>query len=292
MKKSLCIVLSVATLLVTFAACSKKKEEAPTTTTTEVPFEYSIVVEKTQIVTDAEGNTHVETVTDANGNAVTEVVTPTLPSVQHSDPLDNGTKIEDTNLVDEVVKPIFEGQKYTMVCATVAEGKSIPMTIVVDGDNMAIYTSMKEVIAASGEDVDQSMAGLIGDEIRIVIKDGKSYTLMELFKQKVYMEEDSLGLETEGLTKPTDDKMTYVQTTSVKHNGKTYTCEEYKTDDGIVKKFYFDNRKLVRIETSEDDITSVIEITSLYTSVDQKFFSLSGYKKFDESMLGALAGEQ
>lgn len=290
MKKSLCIVLSVATLLLTFAACSKKAKEAPTTTTTEAPFEYSIVVDKTQVVTDAEGNTHVETVTDANGNAVTEVVQQTLPSVQNPEPLENGTKVENTSLVDEIVKPIFEGQKYTMVCATVAEGKTVPMTIVVDGNNLAIYTSLKEVLAASGNDSDQDISAFMGDEIRIVIKDGKSYTLMELLKQKVYMEEDTLGIETDSLTKPTSEEMTYVQTTSVKNGNKTYTCEEYKTADGTVKKFYFENRKLVRMETTSEGVTSVIEISALYTTVDQKFFSISGYKKFDESMLGSLAG--
>ena len=290
MKKSLCIVLSVATILLAFAACSKKKEEAPTTTTTEAPFEYSIVVEKTQLVTDAEGNTHVETVTDASGNAVTEVVSPTLPSVQNPDPLENGTKVEETHLVDEIVKPIFEGQKYTMVCASVAEGKSVPLTIVVDGTNLAIYTSVKEVLAASGESSDQDMSAVMGDEIRIVIKDGKSYTLMEILKQKIYMEGDSLGLETDDFTKPTGEEMTYVQTTSVKNGSKTYICEEYKTEDGTVKKFYFENRKLARIETITKDTTSILEIISLYTSVDQKFFSIAGYKQFDESMLGALAG--
>lgn len=291
MKKSLCIVLSVATLLLTFAACSKKAKEAPTTTTTEAPFEFSVIVDKTQVVTDAEGNTHVETVTDANGNAVTEVVNQTLPSVQNPDPLENGTKVEETHLFDEIVKPIFEGKKYTMVCANVVEGKSVPMTIVVDGNNIAIYASMKEVLAASGNDSDQDMSAFMGDEFRIVIKDGKTYTLMELFKQKFYMDGDALGLEMDDLTtKPTDEEMTYVQTTSVKNGSKTYICEEYKTSDGTVKKFYFENRKLVRTETTADGVTSVTEITALYTSVDQKFFSISGYKKFDESMFDSMAG--
>lgn len=307
MKKGLCIILSAMMLLASFAACNKNAEDksgvtTTTTTTTEGEFNNTIVVDKTQAVTDANGNavtdangnTVTEKVTDANGNVVTETIKPTLPSVTNPDALPEGTKTENTNLVDEIVRPVFTGKKFTMVCATVVEGSSIPMTIVVDGDNMAIYTSMKEVMNASGMEMSKEeaamMGQMMGDEIRIVVKDGKSYTLMELFGKKVYMEEDALGMDTSGLTDPVADEMTYVKTTTVKDGGKTYTCEEYKSKDGSVKKFYFLGKQLVRMETAEEGMTTVIEVTSLSTNVDKSYFSTKGYSKFDESSLGSLMG--
>lgn len=308
MKKGLCIILSVMMLLVSFAACNKNAENkndlttTTTTTTAEQDFNNSIIVDKTQavtdangnVVTDAQGNAVTEKVTDAKGNVVTETIKPTLPSVVNPDPFDGGTKTENTNLVNEVVKPIFTGKKYTMVCATVVEGSSVPMTIVVDGNNMAIYTSMAEIMEASGTEMSKEEAAMMkqmmGDEIRVVVKDGKSYSLIELFGKKVYMEEDALGMDTSGFTDPIAEDMTYVKTTTVNKGGKTYTCEEYKAKDGSVKKFYFLGKQLARMETTLDGETMVIEVSSLSTNVNSSYFSLKGYSKFDESALGSMMG--
>lgn len=308
MKKSLCIILSVMMLLVSLAACNKNAENksdvtTTTTTTTEAAFNNSIIVDKTQAVTDAQGNavtdaqgnTVTEKVTDANGNVVTETIKPTLPSVTNPDPFANGSAAANTSLVNDVLKPIFNGKKFTMVCATVVDGSSIPMTVVVDGNNMAIFTSMKEVMNASGMEMSKEEAAMMkqmmGDEIRVVVKDGKSYSLMELFGKKVYMEENALGMDTSGFTDIVATDMTYVKTTTVKNGDKTYTCEEYKSKDGVIRKYYFLGNQLVRMETIEGKApATVIEVTSLSTNVNKSYFSTAGYTKFDESSLGSMMG--
>lgn len=307
MKKSLCIVLSIMMLLVSLVACNKNAESkadvtTTTTTTTEAAFNNSIIVDKTQAVTDAngnavtdaQGNAVTEKVTDAKGNVVTETIKPTLPSVANPDPFANGSAAANTSLVKDVLTPIFNGKKFTMVCATVVDGSSIPMTVVVDGDNMAIFTSMKEVMNASGMEMSKEEAAMMnqmmGDEIRVVVKDGKSYSLMELFGKKVYMEENALGMDTSGFTDIVAEEMTYVKTTTVKNGNKTYTCEEYKAKDGTIRKYYFLGKQLARMETVSDDLTTVIEVTSLSTNVNKSYFSTAGYTKFDESSLGSMMG--
>ena len=82
------------------------------------------------------------------------------------------------------------------------------------------------------------------------------------------------------------ENQTFVGSSKVKDGTKTLTCEEYKTDDGAVIKYYFDGKTWVRLEMQSGDQITVLEITSFKGSVDSSLFSLSGYKKQDLSSLG------
>ncbi len=296
MKKGLCIILSIMMILVSFAACGDKEESKKVQAVTQV-----VTDANGEAVTDKDGNVVTEKVTDKDGKFVTEVVgSETKPSSTNptssssssdsgsvnSKPLDEGTKTEDTHLVDTVLKPVFKTKKFTMKVRVTSEGVSMPMTMTVDGENAAFLVSMKDM---KGMDEMDEMAAYLGDDVKLIVKDGKSYTAMEMLGQKIYMETDGadLGMDMDGFMDPTgDSSLKYVKTTTVKDGNKTYTCEEYKSDDGSVTKYYFEGNKWARLEMIENGTSSVMEITEFKNTVDTKIFDLKGYTKFDTSSFG------
>ncbi len=291
------VVIVIAITVITIVLFSNKDKNQGETTTTAT----STVTQTKK--TNPVNNNPTKTIPSGTDETVPSVSEPTssespsLPpadftSTTDSEPFGNGSESANTNLVNDVLKPIFKKKKFTIVGTTVVKGNSVPMTVVVDGDNVAIVTSTKDIMNASGMAMSKEEAAMMqqvmGDEIRVVVKDGKTYSLMELFGKKVYMEENALGMNTSGFTDPIVEDMTYVKTTTVKNGGKTYTCEEYKTTGGTIKKFYFLGKQLARMETISNGATTVIEVTSLSTNVNSSYFSIAGYTKFDENELGSM----
>ena len=77
------------------------------------------------------------------------------------------------------------------------------------------------------------------------------------------------------------DNDTFVKTTTVKEGSKTYTCEEYKSTDGTVAKYYFEGKKWVRQEVIDGSTIAISKIHELKDSVDRSLFDLTGYEKLD-----------
>ena len=77
--------------------------------------------------------------------------------------------------------------------------------------------------------------------------------------------------------------MTYVKSTKVKDGKTTYTCEEYKTPDGKINKYYFNEKnEWKRWEVIDDKEITVFVIDSLSTSVDKSMFKIpKTFKKVD-----------
>lgn len=288
MKKSLCIILSMMLLLFTFAACGDKKDEN---------FEY-VTDANGEVVTNADGVKQTQPVTtDTNGTDASTAgsskvdgttnptsgsngVTPVAPDLENFNPnaskedlLDEGTKVQKTTLRDDIIAKTIKDKKFTMTMTVLGQGTEIPTTVTMDGDKFAAKLNLN------------------GMDSKVISKDGKTYVAFNYSGMKMYMETESESIGMEDIMTPqagADQK--YVKTTTVKDGDKKLTCEEYKTDDGIVTKFYFEGKKWVRQETIDGDTISICEIKDFKNTVDNSVFDLTGYTKLDEKALAAMGG--
>ncbi len=288
MKKALCIILSMMILLVTFAACGDKEDEN---------FEY-VTNANGEVVTNEDGVKQTQPVTtDANGTDASTAgsskvdgttkptsgsngTIPTVPDLENFNPnaskedlLDEGTKVQKTTLRDDIIAKTIKDKKFTMTMTVLGQGTEIPTTVTMDGDKFGATLNLN------------------GIDSKVINKDGKTYVAFNFSGMKMYLETESESIGMEDIMTPqAGDDQKYVKTTTVKDNGKTYTCEEYKTDDGIVTKFYFEGKKWVRQETIDGDTISICEIKDFKNTVDNSVFDLKGYTKLDEKALAAMGG--
>lgn len=187
-----------------------------------------------------------------------------LGTSTEDDLLGDGSKTEKTNLKATVVDPIIKGGKYTLKTTVVAQDAKMPMTWCFNGEEFAVSLSYQTIGA------------------RVFTEKGKTYLLIPMFA--MYMEVES---ETsEDIQKPNSDltgKLTYVKSTKVKDGKTTYTCEEYKTSDGKINKYYFNEKnEWKRWEVIDDKEITVFVIDSLSTSVDKSMFKIpKTFKKVD-----------
>lgn len=285
MKKGLCIVLSALMILVSFAACGDNNDIPQVTTSV-----------------DEQGNTYInvtnpsgQAVTDTAGNAVTEVSTqatkPSLPTgdipagfeeilddngefnpnAKPEDLLPEGDKIKKTTLRDDIIGKTIKTKKFTMTMVVLGQDAEIPTTVTMDGDNFGAALSLS------------------GMDAKILAMDGKTYMAFTYMTAKLYMETADDSYDMSGILNPTgDEEVEYVKTTTVEENGKTYTCEEYKSETGIVTKYYFLGNQWVRQEVIDGDQVSISEIRDFKNTADKSIFDLTGYKKLDEKTLGSL----
>lgn len=285
MKKGLCIVLSALMILVSFAACGDNNDIPQVTTSV-----------------DEQGSTYInvtnpsgQAVTDTAGNAVTEVSTqatkPSLPTgdipagfeeilddngefnpnAKPEDLLPEGDKIKKTTLRDDIIGKTIKTKKFTMTMVVLGQDAEIPTTVTMDGDNFGAALSLS------------------GMDAKILAMDGKTYMAFTYMTAKLYMETADDSYDMSGILNPTgDEEVEYVKTTTVEENGKTYTCEEYKSETGIVTKYYFLGNQWVRQEVIDGDQVSISEIRDFKNTADKSIFDLTGYKKLDEKTLGSL----
>lgn len=169
-----------------------------------------------------------------------------------------------TTLRDEVIGKVVNDKKFTLSLTVIGEGEKIPTTITMDGDNFATAMSLD------------------GINTRVITKGRKTYIAFDYLGTKMYMEADGDEMGVGDLMNAGSNNDTYVKTTTVKEGSKTYTCEEYRSADGVVTKYYFEGKKWVRQEVIEGDTVSICEIHELRDSVDKSLFDLTGYTKLEE----------
>lgn len=282
MKKSLCIVLSVLMILVSFAACGGNNDIPQVTTSV-----------------DEQGSTYInvtnpsgQAVTDTSGNAVTEVSTQTTkpstpsgdipagfenildengefnPNAKPEDLLPEGDKIKKTTLRDDIIGDTIKTKKFTMTMVVLGQDAEIPTKVTMDGDKIGAALSLD------------------GMDAKILAMDGKTYLAFTYMTAKLYMETDEETYDMSGILNPTgDEDVEYIKTTTVEENGKTYTCEEYKSESGIITKYYFLDKQWVRQEVIDGDVVSISEIRDFKGTADKSVFDLTGYKKLDAATI-------
>lgn len=171
---------------------------------------------------------------------------------------DGELEVEDetlsTSYKKDTVDPILESGEFTIKTAIVQDGKTIPSTIMIKGDDMST-----DIVAE-------------GIKCRMLILDRHCYMIFPTMR--VYAEMSGVTVP---ITFAGDGTDKYVNSEYITLNGKTYVCETYKSSDGSVRKYYFLDGKWKAMETTVDGTTTTYRIDGLEKGVTEANFSLNGY---------------
>ena len=283
MKKSLCIVLSALMIAVSFAACGKKiVNENTTTKVDENGAAYIEVTDKdgktvTSVLSDKEKSEVEKQAEKSNAKTTTMAASEAMSKIEQEmsgltdfseddlksnekDLVDKGTEIKKTTLRDDVIIKALESGKFTLnMTLKAASNADTPVVLVSNGDKIAADMTMN------------------GSKVRMIIDNDGVYVVLPTAKMYVKMSSDEIGNMDE-LKNIASSDGTYVGSTKVKINGEDHTCEEYKSSDGTVIKYYFNSKKeWKRMEVITEDEVAIYEISSFSNKADESMFSLNGY---------------
>lgn len=283
MKKSLCIVLSALMIAVSFAACGKKiVNENTTTKVDENGAAYIEVTDKdgktvTSVLSDKEKSEVEKQAEKSNAKTTTIAASEAMSKIEQEmsgltdfseddlksnekDLVDKGTEIKKTTLRDDVIIKALESGKFTLnMTLKAASNADTPVVLVSNGDKIAADMTMN------------------GSKVRMIIDNDGVYVVLPTAKMYVKMSSDEIGNMDE-LKNIASSDGTYVGSTKVKINVEDHTCEEYKSSDGTVIKYYFNSKKeWKRMEVISEDEVAIYEITSFSNKADESIFSLNGY---------------
>lgn len=191
------------------------------------------------------------------------------------DLLDNGQTTNKTNLKSKVIDSVVKTGNYTLDTVVKSGDMNVPTVFTFKGKDFAASLIMQ-------------MSSSVKMEARVFSKDGKYYMAMPtLMGTGIYGELDEDTFEDySSASGSISQDATYVKSTKVKDGATTYTCEEYKSKDGTVIKYYFNSKnqwKRWEIIDSEGGV-SVFIINSLTKGAKDSLFEISSkWKKMDLS---------
>ena len=270
-------------IAVSFAACGKKiVNENTTTKVDENGAAYIEVTDKdgktvTSVLSDKEKSEVEKQAEKSNAKTTTMAASEAMSKIEQEmsgltdfseddlksnekDLVDKGTEIKKTTLRDDVIVKALESGKFTLnMTLKAASNADTPVVLVSNGDKIAADMTMN------------------GSKVRMIIDNDGVYVVLPTAKMYVKMSSDEIGNMDE-LKNIASSDGTYVGSTKVKINGEDHTCEEYKSSDGTVIKYYFNSKKeWKRMEVISEDEVAIYEITSFSNKADESIFSLKGY---------------
>jgi hypothetical protein len=291
MKKGLCIVLSALMIAFSFASCGKKDVSDKPTKIDENGSAYVEVTDKdgnevTSILSDKDkakadknaAKDNKETTTadtsellskvEAEASKVTNIDEKNLVS-DKKDLISGGTEIKKTSMRDEIIAKTLKSGKFTLkMKMKTSSGVDNPVSLVFNGKKFAADITLNDM------------------QVRAIFDNDNFYMVLPALKVYIKTSSDEAG-NIGDLTNITDSNATYVGSTKVTVNGTEYTCEEYKSDDDSVVKYYFSSKKeWKRMEIINGEDVSIFEIESLSDKVDESVFSLKGYTDMTALAMG------
>lgn len=291
MKKGLCIVLSALMIAFSFVSCGKKDVSDKPTKIDENGSAYVEVTDKdgnevTSVLSDkdkakadknaAKGNKETTTAdtsellskVEAEASKVTNIDEKNLVS-DKKDLISGGTEIKKTSMRDEIIAKTLKSGKFTLkMKMKTSSGVDNPVSLVFNGKKFAADITLNDM------------------QVRAIFDNDNVYMVFPALKVYIKTSSDEAG-NIGDLTNITDSNATYVGSTKVTVNGTEYTCEEYKSDDDSVVKYYFSSKKeWKRMEIINGEDVSIFEIESLSDKVDESVFSLKGYTDMTALVMG------
>ncbi len=291
MKKGLCIVLSALMIAFSFASCGKKDVSDKPTKIDENGSAYVEVTDKdgnevTSVLSDkdkakadknaAKDNKEMTTAdtsellskVEAEASKVTNIDEKNLVS-DKKDLISGGTEIKKTSMRDEIIAKTLKSGKFTLkMKMKTSSGVDNPVSLVFNGKKFAADITLNDM------------------QVRAIFDNDNVYMVFPALKVYIKTSSDEAG-NIGDLTNITDSNATYVGSTKVTVNGTEYTCEEYKSNDDSVVKYYFSSKKeWKRMEIINGEDVSIFEIESLSNKVDESVFSLKGYTDMTALVMG------
>lgn len=188
----------------------------------------------------------------------------------------------DRSKMDGEFAEIFKQDKFTlkMNIRTVSAGEemNIPLTMIKNGEEL--YTELTVPVQEKGG---------VMRVATLASKDGNYYMIMPTMRMYMAVPTESMGdmlpSDLSEIISEENVNSTYIETREVEIDGKTYICDVYE-DDGVTGKHYYDESGIKRVEYTDGDDISIMEITELTNTADQSKFKLpAGYINM-EKILG------
>ncbi len=171
----------------------------------------------------------------------------------------------DKNYVD-----VIQSEKFTIdvVIKTKTNGEEMTLPIVMmrDGDKLLFKSKMPY------EDKGTMAFNFL------INNDKKCYIIMPALRAYMSIPSETVGdmLPSDFITEDTA-KGNYVETREVVLEGKKYTCDVYESD-GITTKNYFDETGLRRVESTDGENVTIMQINEISETSDSSQFALpKGY---------------
>ena len=205
---------------------------------------------------------------EAEASKVTNIDEKNLVS-DKKDLISGGTEIKKTSMRDEIIAKTLKSGKFTLkMKMKTSSGVDNPVSLVFNGKKFAADITLNDM------------------QVRAIFDNDNFYMVLPALKVYIKTSSDEAG-NIGDLTNITDSNATYVGSTKVTVNGTEYTCEEYKSDDDSVVKYYFSSKKeWKRMEIINGEDVSIFEIESLSDKVDESVFSLKGYTDMTALAMG------
>ncbi len=197
----------------------------------------------------------------------------TTPAVDNTkdELLDEGSKTSNTTLMKTVVQPVIESGTFTIDGSIKAEGMDVATTF-------AFRNSKDYSISFN----------VSGFGIRVFSNKGKYYLALTTLGIYSEIPEDEFE-DYKDMTQAFNSKdAKYVKTTKVKDGAITYTCEEYKSDDGIIKYYFNSKNEWKRMEIIDGDSVFIWKINSFKNTAKSSLFEVSKFWKKNDDITKAL----
>ncbi|MBQ7595079.1 MAG: hypothetical protein IJU45_00270, partial [Clostridia bacterium] len=208
-----------------------------------------------------------------NTKATTKSSAVTTPAVDNTkdELLDEGTKAANTTLMKTVVEPVIKSGTFTIDGSIKAEGMDVATTF------------------AFRNSKDYSLSfNVSGFGIRVFSNNGKYYLALTTLGIYSEIPEDEFE-DYKDMTVAFNSKdAKYVKTTKVKDGAITYTCEEYKSDDGTIKYYFNSKNEWKRMEIIDGDSVFIWKINSFKNTAKSSLFEVSKFWKKNDDITKAL----
>lgn len=129
--------------------------------------------------------------------------------------------------------------------------------------------------------------GLGSTRVNLLFLDDACYIIIPSMRAYMAIPKETAGdmIPSDAFSDLNNAEGEYVSSGEVVHDGQTYICDVFETEDGVVTKNYYQNGQLKRVETVSGTTTSIMEFTKLSTSVDESKFNVPK-NYFDMSQMG------
>ena len=177
----------------------------------------------------------------------------------------------EVDLKPEVIDPIVKTGKYTFSTTFDTEDENgnpetLPVTIMVNGKNLCALMKYS------------------GIDVRVLILDEKVYMVLPSLFSYMEMSESDIGnLDFSNMTGNLDQ--TYAGSFYSTYDGKTYTVDTYKSEDGSLSDYYFLDGKWAMTTDHSGKPEDAMKITDFKAGVNESYFSLKGLFKIDPDKL-------
>jgi len=168
-------------------------------------------------------------------------------------------------LTDNIFQ-IMQGDTYHVKMMMSIDDETVEMEIYAKGNMSAVL-----------------MGGIFGMDMRVIVKDNKSYTIFD--ELKMIVEDDIISSDEIDFIDNTSD-LTFVGEGSGFFNGKTCKFDEYVDSDGGRYFYYVDGNTFVGVRSIINGETSDVIITAFDKNVPDSVFNIpSDYEPLDPSVL-------